>query len=122
MSSHGSRARTTFDYRRYRAFSWSWSWRRTIVFGIFGVVLGLWQGTANGLLLDDARLGLEAGLLAASVWLLIVSAGLRGSPARQPGVPAPISGDVTRCVRSRSAAMLLAVLSFDDGLCERELP
>jgi hypothetical protein len=69
------RARTVLDYRRHPAFSWSWSWRRTIIFGSFGVVLGLWQGTAEGLLLDDARLGLETSLFGAAIWFVIVSAG-----------------------------------------------
>jgi len=50
-------ARTLFDYRRYAAFSWDWSWRRCVLFATFGCLYGIWQGTANGALLSNWRIG-----------------------------------------------------------------
>lgn len=55
-------ARTLFDYRRYPAFSWEWSWRRCIVFGAFGCLYGGWAGTANGELLSNWRIGFALAL------------------------------------------------------------
>lgn len=71
---HG-RAGTVLDYRRYAAFSWSWSWRRTALFGFFAVLLGLGEGAASGLLLDDGRLGWIDTACAAADWLCVVSSG-----------------------------------------------
>jgi hypothetical protein len=57
-ASWGWHARTVFDYRRYAAFSWDWSWRRCVLFGTFGCLYGVWQGTANGAMLSNWRIGL----------------------------------------------------------------
>ena len=73
-AAHG-RAGTVLDYRHYFAFSWSWSWRRTVLFGFFAVLLGLGEGAANGLLLDDGRLGWIDAACTAADWLCIVSLG-----------------------------------------------
>ncbi len=61
----GWHAWTVFDYRRYAAFSWDWSWRRCILFGTFGCLYAVSQGTGNGVMLRNWRIGLILGLGAA---------------------------------------------------------
>ncbi len=62
-ATHWSRhALTIFDYRRYAAFSWDWSWRRCILFGAFGCLYGIYAGTANGAMLSNWRIGFALGL------------------------------------------------------------
>jgi signal transduction histidine kinase len=90
LPQHRGRTRTALDYRGYPAFSWPWSWRRTVVFGFLAVLFALAVGASNGLLLDDARLGwIIAGYSAAS-WILFVSMGpFLGAVVRSMHWPLP---------------------------------
>ncbi len=71
----GGRARTVFDYRRYPAFTWDWSWRRCILFGAFGCVFAVWEGTTNGMMLENWHIGFVIGLGAAETMIVTMCLG-----------------------------------------------
>jgi signal transduction histidine kinase len=64
-----------FDYRHFSPFCWEWSWRRSLVFGIFAGTFAIWEGVALGVLADDRRIGLAAAAVGVPLWLTLVSAG-----------------------------------------------
>jgi signal transduction histidine kinase len=64
-----------FEYRSYSPFTWSWSWRRSIVFGVFAVAFGVWRGISNALQLDDWHIGLATASLIVPLSLVLVSLG-----------------------------------------------
>ncbi|MGH8258885.1 MAG: histidine kinase, partial [Steroidobacteraceae bacterium] len=73
---HGSsRLRTALDYRRYPTFSWDWSWRRSVLLGAILSLYGVVNGTTNGLMLDDWRIGIGSGLITAFIMVVIVAIG-----------------------------------------------
>src|SRR5689334_8807708 len=66
-----SRGWTILEYRNYSPFTWSWSWRRSIVFGVFAIAFAAWRGISNALLLDDWRLGLLTASLFIPLTLIV---------------------------------------------------
>jgi len=68
-------ARTVLDYRRYATFSWDWSWRRCILFAIFGSLIGVWGGVILGLMLENRQLGFAVGLGMAETLVVAMCAG-----------------------------------------------
>ncbi|MGH8229006.1 MAG: sensor histidine kinase [Steroidobacteraceae bacterium] len=80
---HGRRARTALDYRGYPAFTWSWSWRRTVLFGFFAIIVASGIGASNGLLLNDARLGwIYSGYYGGGLTLTVALGPLLGAAVR----------------------------------------
>jgi two-component sensor histidine kinase len=71
----GWRALTVFDYRRYAAFSWDWTWRRCILFATFASVYGVWAGLIIGVLLENRQVGLALGLRSAETLIVAVCVG-----------------------------------------------
>ncbi len=71
----GWRARTVIDYRRYAAFSWDWSWRRSILFATFGCIYAVWEGAANGVMLENGRIGFMLALGVAETMIVTICLG-----------------------------------------------
>jgi signal transduction histidine kinase len=83
-----SYARTILDYRRYATFSWDWSWRRCILFAIFGSLIGVWAGVILGVVLADRHVGFTAGLGTAQTLVVAMCVGpLAASWIRSRGWP-----------------------------------
>lgn len=104
----GRLAWTVFDYRRYAAFSWDWSWRRSILFAIFGCAFGAWEGAANGIILDNWRIGFMLALGTAETMIVVMCLGpLAASWVRSRKWP------MRREVASVFAAVILGVAAGD---------
>lgn len=71
----GSGALTVFEYRRYAAFSWDWTWRRCVLLVTCATVFSLWAGLINGLMLGDEHAGLAIGLRPAEVFIVAICVG-----------------------------------------------
>ncbi len=80
--------RGAFDYRRYPAFGWSWSWRRSVIFGAFTGAFAVWEAITVGVLSGDRHIGLATAAVAIPTWLALVSIGpLLGAFVRSRGWP-----------------------------------
>src|SRR5262245_11956012 len=62
-------------YQRYAVFSWAWAWRRTVVFGLLGVLAGALVGASHGLYAKDVSEGLVVTLACSVANLFLVGAG-----------------------------------------------
>ena len=81
-------ARTVFEYRRYPTFSWDWSWRRCIVFAIFGSLVGVWGGAVVGFALESRHYDFAVALGSAEALIVSMCAGpLAASWVRSRGWP-----------------------------------
>lgn len=68
-------ARTVLEYRRYATFSWDWSWRRCILFAIFGSLFGVWGGAVAGSALENGHFDFAIALGAAEALIVSMCAG-----------------------------------------------
>jgi len=80
--------RTVLDYRRYATFSWDWSWRRSVLFAIFGVLFGAWVGAIVGLALENRHFDFAIALRSSGTLIVSMCAGpLAASWIRSRGWP-----------------------------------
>ena len=80
--------RTVLDYRRYATFSWDWSWRRSVLFAIFGVLFGAWVGAIVGLALENRHFDFAIALRSSGTLIVSRCAGpLAASWIRSRGWP-----------------------------------
>lgn len=66
---------TGWYYERFSPFSWSWVWRRTLLFSAVAVPFGAMLGVIHGLYAHDAAQGIAVGWRAALGALLLVGMG-----------------------------------------------
>jgi hypothetical protein len=66
---------TGWYYERFSPFSWSWMWRRTLLFGTLAVPFGAMLGVIHGLYAHNGAEGVAVGWRAALVALLLVGLG-----------------------------------------------
>ncbi len=66
---------TGWYYERFSPFSFSWMWRRTVLFGAFAVPFGAMLGVIHGLYAHSAAEGLAVGWRAAASALLLIGFG-----------------------------------------------
>jgi hypothetical protein len=64
---------TGWFYERYAAFSWGWTWRRSVLFGAFFVPYGALLGLNHGLYAHSGSEGMAVGARAAFGALLLVA-------------------------------------------------
>src|SRR5688572_30437938 len=62
-------------YQQYVAFSWPWAWRRTLVFGLLGLLAGALFGASHGLHARDFGEGVIVTLASTTANLFLVGAG-----------------------------------------------
>jgi hypothetical protein len=62
-------------YQQYAAFSWSWAWRRTAVFGSIGALGAISFAASHGLLVKDAWEAVELSLTHCLSALALIGAG-----------------------------------------------
>jgi hypothetical protein len=62
-------------YQQYVAFSWPWAWRRTLVFGLLGLLAGALFGASHGLHVRDFGEGVIVTLTSTTANLFLVGAG-----------------------------------------------
>ncbi|MEJ0006539.1 MAG: histidine kinase [Steroidobacteraceae bacterium] len=112
---------TGWYYERYSAFSWSWVWRRTLLFGAFAVPFGAMLGVIHGLYAHNAADGVAVGWRAALAALLVVGLGpLLAALVRHAGWPlrieriAVVAAIVTGVLLSWS--MRVSVQTYHDHL------
>lgn len=91
-------------YQKYAAFSWPWAWRRTVVFGSFTLLAGVFFGASHGLTVKSTWEGIAVGATTGLANVLLVAAG-------------PMLGALVRQVRwSRSVERLLIVAAVVAGM------
>lgn len=80
--------RAVLEYRRYPPFSWDWSWRRSILFAIFGSLIGVWGGAVVGLALENRHFDFAIAIGSAEALIVSMCAGpLVASWIRSRGWP-----------------------------------
>jgi hypothetical protein len=62
-------------YQKYAAFSWPWAWRRTVVFGAFGLLAGIVFGASHGLFVKVAWEGIAVAVACGLANVVLVGAG-----------------------------------------------
>jgi hypothetical protein len=62
-------------YQQYVVFSWPWAWRRTLVFGLLGLLAGALFGASHGLHVEDVGEGVIVTLACTTANLFLVGAG-----------------------------------------------
>jgi hypothetical protein len=62
-------------YQKYTVFSWPWAWRRTALFGSFGVLAGVSFGASHGLFVRDLGEGVAVSLACSLSNLVLIGAG-----------------------------------------------
>jgi len=62
-------------YQTYTVFSWPWAWRRTVLFGAFGLLAGISFGATHGLFVRDAAEGIEVSIVCTLANLVLIGAG-----------------------------------------------
>jgi hypothetical protein len=62
-------------YQKYAAFSWPWAWRRTVVFGAFGMIAGIVFGASHGLYVKVFWEGVAVAAVCGLANALLVGAG-----------------------------------------------
>jgi hypothetical protein len=62
-------------YQKYAAFSWPWAWRRTVVFGAFGMLAGIVFGASHGLFVKVAWEGIAVAVASGLANVVLVGAG-----------------------------------------------
>lgn len=79
-----SEARFISFYEKYAAFSWPWSWRRTLVFGSLSMMAALSFGLSHAVAVKDWWEGADVTWRIAIADLVLVGAGpMLGAAARQ---------------------------------------
>jgi signal transduction histidine kinase len=68
-------ARAIVGYWRYSAFSWDWTWRRCILFAVFGSLFSVWAGAAAGAILESRDIGFAIGLRMAAELVVAICVG-----------------------------------------------
>jgi hypothetical protein len=73
-------------YQKYVVFSWPWAWRRTVVFGAFGLLAGIIFGATHGLHVKVAWEGAAVAAACGLANVILVGAGpLLAAFIRQAG-------------------------------------
>lgn len=91
-------------YQKYAVFSWSWAWRRTVIFGAFTLLAGISFGASHGLTVKVIWEGIAVGATAGLANVILVAAG-------------PMLGALIRQVRlSRGAERSLIVAAVIGGM------
>lgn len=62
-------------YQKYTVFSWPWAWRRTVVFGLIGLLAGLAFGATHGLFVKDVGEAIAVSVVSSAANLVLVGAG-----------------------------------------------
>ena len=62
-------------YQKYTVFSWPWAWRRTVLFGSFGMLAGAIFGASHGLFVRSVAEGVAVTLAAGAANVVLVGAG-----------------------------------------------
>jgi hypothetical protein len=62
-------------YQQYTVFSWPWAWRRTVLFGSFGMFLGALFGASHGLYVRSVWEGVAVSLACGLANVVLVGAG-----------------------------------------------
>jgi hypothetical protein len=103
-------------YQTYPVFSWPWAWRRTVLFGAFTVLAGIFFGISHGLTVKSVWEGVAVATACGFANIILVAAGpMLGSLVRQ----ARLRRSVERLalVVAVIAGMILA--AFADELASR---
>lgn len=99
---------TGFFYEKYSAFSWAWSWRRTLLFASIAVPYGALLGVVHGLFAHSFGEGMAVSWRAGLAGLLMVGCGpWLAAAARHRLAPARIERSLV--VASVAAGVLLAI-------------
>jgi hypothetical protein len=62
-------------YQKFTVFSWPWAWRRTVLFGSFGLFAGAIFGASHGLFVRSVYEGLAVSLACGLANVVLVGAG-----------------------------------------------
>jgi hypothetical protein len=62
-------------YQKYTVFSWPWAWRRTVLFGAFGMFAGAIFGSSHGLYVRSFPEGIAVALVCGVANVVLVGAG-----------------------------------------------
>jgi histidine kinase len=62
-------------YQKYTVFSWPWAWRRTVLFGSFGMFAGAIFGASHGLFVRSLSEGVAVSLACGAANVVLVGAG-----------------------------------------------
>src|SRR3954468_6492598 len=62
-------------YQSFTVFSWPWAWRRTVLFGSFGMFAGAIFGASHGLFVRSVSEGLAVSLVCGLANIVMVGAG-----------------------------------------------
>jgi hypothetical protein len=99
-------------YQKYAVFSWPWAWRRTAVFGAFGLIAGIVFGASHGLYVKVFWEGLAVSAVCGLANALLVGAGpLLAASVRQCRWPRTIERPLV--VAAVLGGMLIAALAAE---------
>jgi hypothetical protein len=99
-------------YQQYAAFSWPWAWRRTLVFGLLGLLAGALFGASHGLHARDVGEAIIVTLASTTANLFLVGAGpMLGAAVRHQAWPLRL--ERTLIVAAVIVGMVLAVVAED---------
>src|SRR6187549_3652492 len=78
-------------YQKFTVFSWPWAWRRTVLFGSFGMFAGAIFGATHGLFVRSVWEGIAVSLVCGAANVVLVGAGpLIAAFFRHRGWPLPV--------------------------------
>jgi hypothetical protein len=78
-------------YQKYTVFSWPWAWRRTVLFGSFGMLAGAIFGASHGLFVRSVAEGFTVSLACGLANVVLVGAGpVIAAFFRHRGWPLPV--------------------------------
>jgi len=97
-------------YQQYAAFSWPWAWRRTLVFGLLGLLAAALFGASHGLHARDVGEAIIVTLASGTANLFLVGAGpMLGALVRHRAWPLRL--ERTLIVAAVIVGMVLAVVT-----------
>ena len=103
-------------YQTYPVFSWPWAWRRTVLFGAFTLLAGVFFGVSHGLTVKVAWEGVAVAATSGLANIILVAAGpMLGSLVRQAHLSRRVESLVL--VAAVIAGMILA--TFADEMASR---
>jgi hypothetical protein len=80
-------------YQKYTVFSWTWAWRRTLVFGSLGVLAAVSFGVSHGLFVRSVAEAISVSAVCAGANILLIGAGpVLAAFFRHRGWPKAIEG------------------------------
>jgi signal transduction histidine kinase len=99
-------------YQKYTVFSWPWAWRRTVLFGVLGVLAGTSFGASHGLYVRDFGEAAAVSAACSLANLLLIGAGpILAAFFRHRGWRRPI--ERTLVVAAIAAGIVLGVMADD---------